>query len=105
MVLGLISPRNLGGPVMIGQYAGDSIKYGGLLSFLMLMALISIGLGIINLLPIPVLDGGQAVMMTLEKIKGSPLSENFVGISYRLGIAFIVCLMIFTFFNDLSRIF
>ena len=105
MVQGLISPRNLGGPVMIGQYAGDSIKYGGLFSFLMLMALISIGLGIINLLPIPVLDGGQAVMMTLEKIKGSPLSENFVGISYRLGIAFIVCLMIFTFFNDLSRIF
>jgi regulator of sigma E protease len=105
IVQGLISPRNLGGPVMIGQYAGDSIKYGGLFSFLMLMALISIGLGIINLLPIPVLDGGQAVMMTLEKIKGSPLSENFVGISYRLGIAFIVCLMIFTFFNDLSRIF
>ena len=105
MVQGLISPRNLGGPVMIGQYAGDSIKYGGLFSFLTLMALISIGLGIINLLPIPVLDGGQAVMMTLEKIKGSPLSENFVGISYRLGIAFIVCLMIFTFFNDLSRIF
>ena len=105
MVQGLISPRNLGGPVMIGQYAGDSIKYGGLFSFLMLMALISIGLGIINLLPIPVLDGGQVVMMTLEKIKGSPLSENFVGITYRLGIAFIVCLMIFTFFNDLSRIF
>ena len=105
MVQGLISPRNLGGPVMIGQYAGDSIKYGGLFSFLMLMALISIGLGIINLLPIPVLDGGQAVMMTLEKIKGSPLSENFVGITYRLGIVFIVCLMIFTFFNDLSRIF
>ena len=105
MVQGLISPRNLGGPVMIGQYAGDSIKYGGLFSFLMLMALISIGLGIINLLPIPVLDGGQAVMMTLEKIKGSPLSENFVGITHRLGIAFIVCLMIFTFFNDLSRIF
>ena len=70
MVQGLISPRNLGGPVMIGQYAGDSIKYGGLFSFLMLMALISIGLGIINLLPIPVLDGGQAVMMTLEKING-----------------------------------
>ena len=89
MVQGLISPRNLGGPVMIGQYAGDSIKYGGLFSFLMLMALISIGLGIINLLPIPVLDGGQAVMMTLEKIKGSPLSENFIGISYRLGIAFL----------------
>ena len=105
MVQGLISPRNLGGPVMIGQYAGDSIKYGGLFSFLMLMALISIGLGIINLLPIPVLDGGQVVMMTLEKIKGSPLSENFVGITYRLGIAFIACLMIFTFFNDLSRIF
>ena len=105
MVQGLISPRNLGGPVMIGQYAGDSIKYGGLFSFLTLMALISIGLGIINLLPIPVLDGGQAVMMTLEKIKGSPFSENFVGISYRLGTAFIVCLMIFTFFNDLSRIF
>ncbi len=105
MVQGLISPRNLGGPVMIGQYAGDSIKYGGLFSFLMLMALISIGLGIINLLPIPVLDGGQAVMMTLEKIKGSPLSENFVGISYRLGIAFIVCLIIFTFFKrcDLKR--
>ena len=105
MIQGLISPRNLGGPVMIGQYAGDSIKYGGLFSFLMLMALISIGLGIINLLPIPVLDGGQAVLMTLEKIKGSPLSENFVGITHRLGIAFILCLMIFTFFNDLSRIF
>jgi len=105
MVQGLISPRNLGGPVMIGQYAGDSIKYGGLFSFLMLMALINFGLGIINLLPIPVQDGGQAVMRTLEKIKGSPLSENFVGISYRLGIAFIVCLMIFTFINDLSRIF
>ena len=68
IILGQVSAKNLGGPVMIGQYAGESVIYGGLYSFFYLIALISISLGIVNLFPLPVLDGGQALILSLIHI-------------------------------------
>jgi regulator of sigma E protease len=104
MIIGYVSPKNLGGPVMIGQFAGDSIIYGGLYSFLLLLCFVSIGLGVINLVPIPILDGGQIVILTIEKIKGSPISPKVLDFTYRFGISAVILLMIFAFVNDISRI-
>jgi regulator of sigma E protease len=104
MIIGYVSPKNLGGPVMIGQFAGDSIIYGGLYSFLLLLCFVSIGLGVINLVPIPILDGGQILILTIEKIKGSPISPKVLDFTYRFGISAVILLMIFAFVNDISRI-
>ena len=78
IIFGQVSAKNLGGPVMIGQYAGESVIYGGLYSFVYLIAFISISLGIVNLLPLPVLDGGQALILTIEKIIGRNLPEKLL---------------------------
>ena len=67
IILGQISSKNLGGPVMIGQYAGESVIYGGIYSFIYFMAFISISLGLVNLFPLPVLDGGQALTSLLKE--------------------------------------
>lgn len=104
MITGYVSPKNLGGPVMIGQFAGDTILYGGLYSFLMLMSFVSIGLGVINLVPIPILDGGQICLLTIEKIKGSPISPKTLDFVYRIGLSMVIFLMIFVFINDISRL-
>ena len=104
IILGQVSAKNLGGPVMIGQYAGESVIYGGLYSFFYLIALISISLGIVNLFPLPVLDGGQALILTIEKIIGRDIPVNILEFFYRLGTAFLIFLFIFVFFNDLFRI-
>ena len=104
IILGQVSAKNLGGPVMIGQYAGESVIYGGLYSFLYLIALISISLGIVNLFPLPVLDGGQALILTIEKIIGRELPDRILEFFYRLGTAFLIFLFIFVFFNDIFRI-
>ena len=104
MLTGYVSPKNLGGPVMIGQFAGDTLLYGGIYSFLMLMSFVSIGLGVINLVPIPILDGGQICLLTLEKIKGSPLSPKTLDFVYRAGLSMVIFLMIFVFINDISRL-
>jgi len=104
MIIGYVSPKNLGGPVMIGQFAGDSIIYGGFYSFLLLLCFVSIGLGVINLVPIPILDGGQILILTIEKIKGSPISPKVLDFTYRFGISAVILLMIFAFVNDISRI-
>ena len=104
IILGQVSAKNLGGPVMIGQYAGESVLYGGLYSFLYLIALISISLGIVNLFPLPVLDGGQALILTIEKIIGRDLPDRILEFFYRLGTAFLIFLFIFVFFNDIFRI-
>ena len=104
MLTGYVSPKNLGGPVMIGQFAGDTLLYGGIYSFLMLMSFVSIGLGVINLVPIPILDGGQICLLTIEKIKGSPLSPKTLDFVYRAGLSMVIFLMIFVFINDISRL-
>ena len=104
IIFGQVSAKNLGGPVMIGQYAGESVIYGGLYSFFYLIALISISLGIVNLFPLPVLDGGQALILTIEKIMGRDLPDRILEIFYRLGTAFLIFLFVFVFFNDIFRI-
>ena len=104
IILGKVSAKNLGGPVMIGQYAGESVIYGGLYSFFYLIALISISLGIVNLFPLPVLDGGQALILTIEKIIGRELPDKMLNFFYRLGTAFLIFLFVFVFFNDIFRI-
>ena len=104
IILGQVSAKNLGGPVMIGQYAGESVIYGGLYSFFYLIALISISLGIVNLFPLPVLDGGQALILTIEKIIGRDLPDKMLYFFYRLGTAFLIFLFVFVFFNDIFRI-
>lgn len=104
IILGQVSAKNLGGPVMIGQYAGESVIYGGLYSFFYLIALISISLGIVNLFPLPVLDGGQALILTIEKIIGRDLPDRMLDFFYRLGTIFLIFLFVFVFLNDIFRI-
>ena len=89
---------------MIGQYAGESVIYGGLYSFVYLIAFISISLGIVNLLPLPILDGGQALILTIEKIIGRNLPDKLLDIFYRIGTFMLLFLFIFVFYNDIFRI-
>jgi regulator of sigma E protease len=84
------------------KMAGDTAKVG-ILPFLYLMALLSISLGVLNLLPIPVLDGGQLTLLAVEAIKGSPLSERLENYFYTGGWIAVVALMIFAVFNDILR--
>ena len=104
MLTGYVSPKNLGGPVMIGQFAGESLIYGGLYSFILLIGYVSIGLGVINLVPIPILDGGQILILSIERVKGSPIPPKILDFTYRFGISAVILLMIFAFMNDISRI-
>jgi regulator of sigma E protease len=104
MVTGDVSARNISGPINIAQYAGYSASIG-LTSFLSFLAVVSLSLGIINLLPVPVLDGGQVVYQVAEAIKGRPLSERTQALGQQIGIAFLVLIMSFAFYNDLSRFF
>jgi len=104
MVMGELSWRNLSGPVAIADYAGQSAKVGWA-AYVAFLALISVSLGVLNLLPVPVLDGGHLVYYGLEAIKGRPLSERFMEITQRAGVVAIVGLMAVALFNDLSRLF
>ena len=103
MISGSISADNLGGPIQISVLAGSAAK-AGYVTFLSTVALLSINLGLLNLLPIPILDGGQLVMIGIEKIKGSPVSDMTLEYSMRVGIVLIVSLMIFAFANDIARL-
>jgi regulator of sigma E protease len=102
MLVGQVSIKNLSGPLSIAQYAGDSAVLG-VLSFLRFLVIVSLALGFMNLLPIPILDGGQIVFQTIEWLKGSPLSERFQIIGQQLGMALLVLLMGVALFNDLTR--
>ena len=104
MLMGEVSLRNASGPIMIAAYAGDSAALG-LTAFLSFLGIVSISLGIMNLLPIPILDGGQIVFQIAEWLKGAPLSERALAFGQQLGIAFLIVLMGVVFYNDLSRIF
>ena len=103
MITGSVSAENIGGPIQISVLAGSAAK-AGLLSFLTMIAILSINLGLINLFPIPVLDGGQLLMIAIEKVKGSPVSEEFLEHSIRIGVLMIASLMIFAFVNDIVRL-
>jgi len=104
MVIGDVSVRNISGPINIASYAGDSAR-AGLGSFLSFLSIVSISLGILNLLPVPLLDGGQIVYQLAEVIKGSPLSERAMIFGQQFGLLLLVVLMSFAFYNDLSRLF
>jgi regulator of sigma E protease len=103
MVSGDVSVKNISGPISIGQYAGFSLILGAS-SFLNFLAIVSISLGILNLLPIPMLDGGQIVYQLVEWIKGSPLSERTLLICQQLGLATLLVIMSFAFYNDITRL-
>lgn len=103
MVTGDVSIKNISGPINIAQFAGDSAERG-FRTFLGFLAMISISLGVLNLLPVPVLDGGQIVFQTIEGIKGSPLSERSQILGQQFGILALILLMSFAFYNDIARI-
>lgn len=104
MVTGDVSIKNISGPINIAQYAGSSAA-AGVNAFLNFLALVSISLGVLNLLPIPVLDGGQIVYHGIEGLKGSPISEKAQLIGQQFGIIALLLLMSFAFYNDIARIF
>ncbi len=99
-----ISAKSVGGIFTIGQAAGDTFKMG-LSKFLTMMAIISVNLFVLNLLPIPVLDGGHLVFYTIEVLKGSPLSLKKMEMAQQVGMLLLVGLMVFGLFNDVSRLF
>jgi len=103
MVLGEISMKNLSGPITIADYAGQSAQMG-MTAYLGFLALISISLGVLNLLPIPLLDGGHLLYYTVEWAKGSPVSEKVWEAGQNVGIAMLVTLMVFALYNDISRL-
>jgi len=103
MVTGSVSIKNISGPINIAQFAGSSAERG-FNQFLEFLALVSISLGVLNLLPIPVLDGGQIVYQTVELLKGSPLSERAQIWGQQFGIMALILLMSFAFYNDITRV-
>lgn len=94
--------KDIGGPILIGKLAGDFAAVG-FLSFVLLMAMISVNLGVLNLLPIPILDGGHIFFLLLEAIKGKPISLKKMEIAQQIGLAILLTLMIFVFYNDIDR--
>ncbi len=102
MVTGDVSIKNISGPISIAQFAGESAQRG-VSYFLGFLAIVSISLGVLNLLPVPVLDGGQIVYQVIEVVKGSPLSERSQMIGQQFGIFALLLLMTFAFYNDLAR--
>ncbi len=103
MLLGEVSWRHLSGPVTIADFAGQSAQMGWV-SYVTFLALISISLGVLNLLPIPLLDGGHLMYYAIEIIKGSPVSERAMELGQRVGLALLLVMMAFAFYNDLNRL-
>ena len=104
MISGSISADNLGGPIMIAQMAGEQAKAGAV-NFVWFIALLSVNLGIINLFPIPVLDGGHLVFFGIEAVTGKQVSDRLREKMTQFGAALLVVLMVFVFYNDILRIF
>ncbi len=102
MLQGKVPLKAMGGPILIGKIAGDHLKQG-IAPFLALLAMISINLGVLNLLPIPVLDGGHLLFFVCELIRGRPLSNKILDLANRAGMAVILGLIILVFYNDISR--
>ena len=103
MLTGELSWKNISGPVTIADYAGQSARLGAD-HFLRFLALISISLGVLNLLPVPVLDGGHLLYYFAELIKGGPLSERAMEIGQQIGLSLLFLLMAFALYNDINRL-
>ncbi len=103
MVTGQVSWKNISGPITIADYAGQSAHLGWV-PYISFLALISISLGVLNLLPIPLLDGGHLMYYMVEMVKGSPVSEKTMEIGQQVGIAILLTLMLFAFYNDINRL-
>ncbi len=104
LITGEASLKNISGPISIAQYAGITASIG-LATFLGFLAIVSVSLGVLNLLPIPILDGGHLVLFAIEWVKGSPVPEAVEAIGQRVGIALLGSLMLFAVFNDVRRLF
>lgn len=103
MIVGEVSVKNLSGPVTIADFAGQSARMGWA-HYIKFLALISISLGVLNLLPVPVLDGGHLLYYVIEIIKGGPVSERVMEIGQQIGMALLAALMAFAFYNDINRL-
>ena len=104
MIFGEVSLRNISGPVTIADYAGQTARVG-LAAYISFMALISVSIGVLNLLPIPMLDGGHLLYYALEGLRGRPLPESWLMTGQRIGLGMLAALMSLAFFNDLTRLF
>ena len=104
VLIGQASLKNISGPITMANFAGQSAQAGAL-AFVGYLALISISLGVLNLLPVPLLDGGHLLYYFVELLKGSPVSDRAFEVGQRIGIAVLAMLMALAFFNDLSRLF
>ncbi len=103
IVTGQASYKNLSGPISIAQYAGDSAQ-SGVAAFLWFLGIVSVSLGVLNLLPIPLLDGGHLMYYIMELLKGSPVSDSIQVVGQQIGIALLLCLMMLVFYNDIMRL-
>ncbi len=103
MLVGEASVKNLSGPITIAHYAGQTVSIG-LAAFLGFIAIVSVSLGVLNLLPVPVLDGGHLLYYLVELVKGSPVSEGTQLVGQQVGIAVLLGLMSIAFYNDIVRL-
>lgn len=103
MITGDVSWKNVSGPISIADYAGQSAQMG-LVSYLAFLALISVSIGVLNLLPIPILDGGHLMYYLIEIVKGSPLSDKAMLIGQKIGLTMLLMLMTFAIYNDINRL-
>jgi len=103
MMQGVVSPKELGGPILIAQMAGSQARKG-FVPFIFLMAVLSVNLGVLNLLPLPVLDGGHVVFFLIEAATGKAVSMRWREIAQQVGFFLLILLMIFVFYNDIARI-
>jgi regulator of sigma E protease len=103
MIMGLISPKNLSGPITIAKVASASAK-SGLESYISFLALLSVSLGVLNLLPIPVLDGGHLLFYTVELLAGRPVPEKIQALGYQLGLFIVLGIMVLALYNDVARL-
>lgn len=103
MLMGLISPKNLSGPITIAKVATESAK-SGLESYIGFLALLSVSLGVLNLLPIPVLDGGHLLFYTIELLAGRPVPEKIQIVGYQLGLFMVLGIMVLALYNDFTRL-
>jgi len=103
ILTGEASLRNLSGPVSIAQFAGESAK-NGIAAFLWFLGIVSVSLGVLNLLPVPLLDGGHLMYYLIELVRGSPVPENIQAIGQQIGMALLLGLMVLVFYNDILRL-
>jgi len=103
MLMGLISPKNLSGPITIAKVATASAK-SGLESYISFLALLSVSLGVLNLLPIPVLDGGHLLFYTVELLAGRPVPEKIQALGYQVGLFLVLGIMVLALYNDFARL-